>query len=132
VEEIADGLGAGTVAKGTAGTKERPAGTICVRDRSIGLLGTRPSYRAMGAECDTMFVLGLQLPYPSSAGVRKGPAQFKIEIDSFMIGLRTPTSKVNLVVFVKEGDTQGLAPTARTGDARQVAPRRSRNEHTAR
>jgi pyruvate dehydrogenase (quinone) len=93
VMQLADFLGAG-VAKALLGKDVLPDDLPYVTG-SIGLLGTRPSYKLM-AECDTLLMIGTSFPYPEflpEEGQAKG---VQIDIDGKMLSMRYPMD-VNLI-----------------------------------
>jgi pyruvate dehydrogenase (quinone) len=97
VLEVADLLGAG-IAKALLGKDVLPD-TLPFVTGSIGLLGTKPSWDLM-MECDTVLVVGSNLPY-SEFFPKWGQARgVQIDIDGRMVGFRYPM-EVNLV-----GDSQ--------------------------
>jgi pyruvate dehydrogenase (quinone) len=93
VTAVAERLGAG-VAKALLGKAVLPDELPWVTG-AIGLLGTRPSWKLM-QECDTLLIVGSNLPYPEFLP-REGHARgVQIDIDGRLVGLRFPT-EVNLV-----------------------------------
>lgn len=97
VEQVADRL--------NAGAAKALLGKTSLDDRlpwvtgAIGLLGTTASWRLM-RECDTLFVIGSNMPYSEyypKAGQARG---VQIDVDGSRCGLRYPT-EVNLT-----GDTK--------------------------
>lgn len=93
VMQVADFLGAG-VAKALLGKDVLPDDLPYVTG-SIGLLGTRPSYKLM-VECDTFLMIGSSFPYPEflpEEGQAKG---VQIDIDGKMLSMRYPMD-VNLI-----------------------------------
>jgi pyruvate dehydrogenase (quinone) len=93
VMQVADLLGAG-VAKALLGKDVLPDDLPYVTG-SIGLLGTRPSYKLM-AECDTLLMIGSSFPYPEflpEEGQAKG---VQIDIDGKMLSIRYPMD-INLI-----------------------------------
>jgi pyruvate dehydrogenase (quinone) len=62
---------------------------------SIGLLGTRPSWKLM-QECDTLLIVGSNMPYAEFLPAEGKARGVQIDIDGRLIGLRFPT-EVNLV-----------------------------------
>jgi len=62
---------------------------------SIGLLGTRPSWKLM-QECDTLLIVGSNMPYAEFLPAEGRARGVQIDIDGRLIGLRFPT-EVNLV-----------------------------------
>jgi len=98
VRQVAELLGAG-VAKALLGKAVLPD-TLPYVTGSIGLLGTKPSYRLM-SECDTFFMIGSGFPY-SEFLPEEGEAQgVQIDIDARMISLRYPM-EVGLLGDAKE------------------------------
>jgi pyruvate dehydrogenase (quinone) len=90
---VADRLGAG-VAKALLGKAALPDDLPWVTG-SIGLLGTKPSYRMM-THCDTLLMVGSGFPY-SEFLPKEGEARgVQIDIDARMMSLRYPM-EVNLV-----------------------------------
>lgn len=89
---VAEKLGAG-VAKALLGKCALPDALPFVTG-SIGLLGTRPSYRMM-AECDTLLMVGTSFPYSEFLPEEGQARGVQIDIDGRMLGLRYPT-EVNL------------------------------------
>ena len=86
-----------------------------VRDRLIGLLGTRPSYEMM-ADCDTILTVGSSFPYTQfmpDLGQARG---VQIDVDGKQIGMRYPY-EVNMVADAKSALTAllPLLSTRRTG-----------------
>jgi len=93
VLDVADVLGAG-IAKALLGKAVVPDALPFVTG-SIGLLGTRPSYRMM-MDCDTLLMVGSNFPY-SEFLPREGQARaVQIDIDARMLSIRYPM-EVNLV-----------------------------------
>ncbi|HXS27165.1 MAG TPA: thiamine pyrophosphate-requiring protein [Steroidobacteraceae bacterium] len=87
VIQAADLLGAG-IAKALLGKAAVPD-TLPFVTGSIGLLGTKPSYRMM-MECDTLLMIGSGFPY-SEFLPKEGDARgVQIDIDPRMISLRYP------------------------------------------
>ena len=62
---------------------------------AIGLLGTRPSWKLM-QECDTLLIVGSNMPYAEFLPAEGKARGVQIDIDGRMVGLRFPT-EVNLV-----------------------------------
>jgi pyruvate dehydrogenase (quinone) len=93
VMEVADRLGAG-VAKALLGKDVLPDDLPYVTG-TVGLLGTRPSYRMM-AECDTLLMIGSSFPYSQFLPEWDQARGVQIDIDPRMIGIRFPM-EVNLV-----------------------------------
>jgi len=93
VIEVADVLGAG-IAKALLG-KAAVADHLPYVTGSIGLLGTRPSYRMM-MDCDTLLMVGSNFPY-SEFLPKEGQARgVQVDIDARMLSIRYPM-EVNLV-----------------------------------
>ena len=93
VLDVADALGAG-IAKALLGKAAVPDAYPFVTG-SIGLLGTKPSYRMM-MDCDTLLMVGSNFPY-SEFLPREGQARgVQIDIDARMLSIRYPM-EVNLV-----------------------------------
>jgi len=93
VLEVADALGAG-IAKALLGKAAVPD-TLPFVTGSIGLLGTKPSYRMM-MECDTLLMVGSNFPY-SEFLPKEGQARgVQIDIDARLVSIRYPM-EVNLV-----------------------------------
>jgi pyruvate dehydrogenase (quinone) len=87
VVQAAELLGAG-IAKALLGKAAVPD-TLPFVTGSIGLLGTKPSYRMM-KECDTLLMIGSGFPY-SEFLPKEGDARgVQIDIDPRMISLRYP------------------------------------------
>lgn len=87
VMQVAELLGAG-VAKALLGKDVLPDDLPYVTG-SIGLLGTRPSYKLMD-ECDTLLMIGTSFPYPEflpEEGQAKG---VQIDIDGKVLSIRYP------------------------------------------
>lgn len=115
VKQAADKLGAG-VAKALLGKDVLPD-TLAYVTGSIGLLGTKPSWDMM-IGCDTLLMIGSNLPYSQFLpewGQAKG---VQIDISAHNIGLRYPVD-VNLV-----GDAWPEWPlsSAETPEAETPAP----------
>jgi pyruvate dehydrogenase (quinone) len=85
--EVADVLGAG-VAKALLG-KDVLSDELPFVTGSIGLLGTRPSYELM-RDCDTLLVVGSNLPYSQFLPDFDQARAVQIDIDPTMIGMRYP------------------------------------------
>jgi pyruvate dehydrogenase (quinone) len=93
VEEVAELLGAG-VAKALLG-KGVLSDNLSYVTGAIGLLGTKPSWDMM-QNCDTLLMVGTNMPY-SDFLPQDGQARgVQIDIDGRMLGFRYPT-EVNLV-----------------------------------
>jgi pyruvate dehydrogenase (quinone) len=90
---VADRLGAGA-AKALLGKTALPDALPWVTG-SIGLLGTRPSWKLM-QECDTLLIVGSNLPYSEFLPAEGQARGVQIDIDGRNLGLRYPT-EVNLV-----------------------------------
>jgi pyruvate dehydrogenase (quinone) len=93
VQQVAELTGAG-VAKALLGKDVLPD-TLPYVTGSIGLLGTRPTYEMM-RDCDTLLIVGSNVPYSQflpDFGQARG---VQIDIDGRLIGLRYPT-EINLV-----------------------------------
>ncbi|WP_007024016.1 thiamine pyrophosphate-requiring protein [Saccharomonospora iraqiensis] len=90
---VAETTGAG-VAKALLGKDVLPDDLPYVTG-SIGLLGTRPSYELM-RDCDTLLIVGSNLPYSQFLPEFGQARAVQIDIDGGMIGMRYPT-EVNLV-----------------------------------
>jgi pyruvate dehydrogenase (quinone) len=93
VMEVAELTGAG-VAKALLGKDVLPDDLSYVTG-AIGLLGTRPSYELM-RDCDTLLIVGSNLPYSQFLPEFGRARAVQIDIDGRMIGMRYPT-EVNLV-----------------------------------
>jgi pyruvate dehydrogenase (quinone) len=93
VLEVADMLGAG-IAKALLGKAAVPD-TLPFVTGSIGLLGTRPSYRMM-MECDTLLMVGSAFPYSEFLPPEDAARGVQIDIDARMLSIRYPMD-VNLV-----------------------------------
>ena len=93
VVEVAELLGAG-VAKALLG-KDVLDDDLPFVTGSIGLLGTKPSYRMM-ARCDTLLMIGSSFPYAQFLPEWSQARGVQIDIDAKMIGIRFPM-EVNLV-----------------------------------
>jgi pyruvate dehydrogenase (quinone) len=90
---VAERLGAG-VAKallGKAVVPDEPRWVTGV----IGLLGTRPSWKLM-QECDTLLIVGSNMPYAEFLPAEGRARAVQIDIDGRLVGLRFPT-EVNLI-----------------------------------
>ncbi len=87
VIEVAEALGAG-IAKALLGKAAVPDALPYVTG-SIGLLGTKPSYRMM-TECDTLLMVGSNFPY-SEFLPKEGQARgIQIDIEAGRLGIRFP------------------------------------------
>jgi pyruvate dehydrogenase (quinone) len=93
VLEVADALGAG-IAKALLGKAAVPDALPFVTG-SIGLLGTKPSYRMM-MECDTLLMVGSSFPYSEFLPPEGQARGVQIDIDARMVSIRYPM-EVNLV-----------------------------------
>jgi len=93
VLEVADVLGAG-IAKALLGKAAVPDALPFVTG-SIGLLGTRPSYRMM-MDCDTLLMVGSSFPYSEFLPPEGAARGVQIDIDARMLSIRYPM-EVNLV-----------------------------------
>ena len=93
VLDVADMLGAG-IAKALLGKAAVPD-TLTFVTGSIGLLGTRPSYRMM-MECDTLLMVGSAFPYSEFLPPEGAARGVQIDIDARMLSIRYPMD-VNLV-----------------------------------
>ncbi|WP_067674909.1 thiamine pyrophosphate-requiring protein [Nocardia miyunensis] len=91
--ELAEITGAG-VAKALLG-KDVLSDDLPFVTGSVGLLGTRPSYELM-RDCDTLLIVGSNLPYAQFFPEFGQARAVQIDIDGAMIGMRYPT-EVNLV-----------------------------------
>ena len=98
VVEIADLTGAG-VAKALLG-KDVLSDELPFVTGSIGLLGTRPTYEMM-RDCDTLLIVGSNMPYSQFLPEFDQARAVQIDIDPRFIGLRYPV-EVNL-----NGDARG-------------------------
>ncbi|WP_216216702.1 thiamine pyrophosphate-requiring protein [Amycolatopsis aidingensis] len=103
--QVADLTGAG-VAKALLGKDVLPDDLPYVTG-AIGLLGTRPSYELM-RDCDTLLIVGSNLPYSQFLPDFDQARGVQIDIDGSMIGMRFPT-EVNLVGEAK-GTLRALFP----------------------
>src|SRR5207248_10230340 len=93
VVQVADVLGAG-IAKALLGKAVLPDDTPGCTG-SIGLLGTKPSWKMM-SECDTLLMVGSSFPY-SEFLPKEGQARgVQIDLKGRMLGIRYPM-EVNLV-----------------------------------
>lgn len=105
VIELAEKLGAG-VAKALLG-KAVVDDDLPFVTGSIGLLGTRPSYKMM-SDCDTLLMIGTSFPYSEWLPKEGNARAIQIDIDAKMLGIRYPT-ELNLVGDSKE-TLQALLP----------------------
>jgi pyruvate dehydrogenase (quinone) len=87
VLEAADLLGAG-IAKALLGKAVVPDDLPFVTG-SIGLLGTKPSYRMM-TECDTLLMIGSSFPYSEFLPEEGQAHGIQIDIDARMVSIRYP------------------------------------------
>jgi pyruvate dehydrogenase (quinone) len=95
---VAEKLRAG-VAKALLGKAALPDDLAYVTG-SIGLLGTKPSYRLM-TECDTLLMIGSGFPYSEFLPEEGQARGVQIDIEPEMLSLRYPM-EVNLVGDAKE------------------------------
>ncbi|NEE02036.1 thiamine pyrophosphate-requiring protein [Phytoactinopolyspora halotolerans] len=93
VRQVAEATGAG-VAKALLGKDVLPDDLSYVTG-AIGLLGTRPSYEMM-RDCDTLLIVGSNLPYAQFLPEFGQARAVQIDLDGTLIGMRYPT-EVNLV-----------------------------------
>ncbi|MEV6909013.1 thiamine pyrophosphate-requiring protein [Amycolatopsis sp. NPDC051071] len=93
LREVAELTGAG-VAKALLGKDVLPDDLPYVTG-SIGLLGTRPTYEMM-RDCDTLLIVGSNMPYAQFLPEFGQARAVQIDIDARFIGLRYPT-EVNLL-----------------------------------
>ncbi|MEU9691796.1 thiamine pyrophosphate-requiring protein [Amycolatopsis japonica] len=105
VREVAGLTGAG-VAKALLGKDVLPDDLPYVTG-SIGLLGTRPTYEMM-RDCDTLLIVGSNMPYAQFLPEFGQARAVQIDIDPRFLGLRYPT-EVNLLGDAK-GTLQQLIP----------------------
>ncbi|MER7863392.1 thiamine pyrophosphate-requiring protein [Amycolatopsis japonica] len=108
VREVAELTGAG-VAKALLGKDVLPDDLPYVTG-SIGLLGTRPTYEMM-RDCDTLLIVGSNMPYAQFLPEFGQARAVQIDIDPRFLGLRYPT-EVNLLGDAK-GTLQQLIPLLR-------------------
>jgi len=87
VMDVADRLGAG-VAKALLG-KDVLSDDLPYVTGSIGLLGTRPSYKLM-MECDTLLTVGSSFPYTQFMPEFGQARAIQIDLDPKQIGMRYP------------------------------------------
>jgi pyruvate dehydrogenase (quinone) len=87
VLQVAETLGAG-IAKALLGKAAVPD-TLPFVTGSIGLLGTKPSYRMM-MECDTLLMVGSGFPYSEFLPLEGKARGVQIDIDPRMLSLRFP------------------------------------------
>lgn len=93
VIETAEILGAG-IAKALLGKAVVPDDLPYVTG-SIGMVGTKPSWRLM-TECDTLLIVGSSFPYAEFLPAEGKAVGVQIDVDPRLIGLRYPT-RLNLV-----------------------------------
>jgi pyruvate dehydrogenase (quinone) len=93
VARVAETLGAG-VAKALLG-KAVLSDELSYVTGSIGLLGTKASWKMM-QECDTLLIVGSNMPYSEFLPEDGAARGIQIDIDGRMLGLRYP-SELNLV-----------------------------------
>jgi pyruvate dehydrogenase (quinone) len=93
VAAVAELLGAG-VAKALLGKGVLPDELPYVTG-SIGLLGTKPSWKLM-QECDTLLIVGSNMPYSEFLPEDGAARGIQIDIDGRMLGFRYPT-ELNLI-----------------------------------
>ncbi|RSM72453.1 thiamine pyrophosphate-requiring protein [Amycolatopsis sp. WAC 01375] len=105
LREVAELTGAG-VAKALLGKDVLPDDLPYVTG-SIGLLGTRPTYEMM-RDCDTLLIVGSNMPYAQFLPEFGQARAVQIDIDPRFLGLRYPT-EVNLLGDAK-GTLQQLIP----------------------
>ncbi|WP_394361776.1 thiamine pyrophosphate-requiring protein [Amycolatopsis sp. SB7-3] len=105
VREVAELTGAG-VAKALLG-KDVLTDDLPYVTGSIGLLGTRPTYEMM-RDCDTLLIVGSNMPYAQFLPEFGQARAVQIDIDPRFLGLRYPT-EVNLLGDAK-GTLQQLIP----------------------
>ncbi|AGM05711.1 thiamine pyrophosphate-requiring protein [Amycolatopsis keratiniphila] len=98
VREVAELTGAG-VAKALLGKDVLPDDLPYVTG-SIGLLGTRPTYEMM-RDCDTLLIVGSNMPYAQFLPEFGQARAVQIDIDPRFLGLRYPT-EVNLLGDAKD------------------------------
>jgi pyruvate dehydrogenase (quinone) len=113
VEQVAELTGAG-VAKALLGKDVLPD-TLPFVTGSIGLLGTRPTYEMM-RDCDTLLIVGSNLPYSQFLPDFDKARGVQIDIDGRLIGMRYPT-EVNLVGEAK-ATLNALIPFLERKDAK--------------
>ncbi|OLZ58298.1 thiamine pyrophosphate-requiring protein [Amycolatopsis keratiniphila] len=105
LREVAELTGAG-VAKALLG-KDVLSDDLPYVTGSIGLLGTRPTYEMM-RDCDTLLIVGSNMPYAQFLPEFGQARGVQIDIDPRFLGLRYPT-EVNLLGDAK-GTLQQLIP----------------------
>ncbi|MFT3913295.1 MAG: thiamine pyrophosphate-requiring protein [Anaeromyxobacteraceae bacterium] len=93
VRAVAERLGAG-VAKALLGKQVLPDDLPYVTG-SIGLLGTRASWRLM-SDCDTLLMVGSSFPYPEFLPKEGQARGVQVDLDGKMLSIRYPM-EVNLV-----------------------------------
>jgi pyruvate dehydrogenase (quinone) len=93
VAEVAETLGAG-VAKALLG-KAVLSDELPYVTGAIGLLGTKASWKLMD-ECDTLLIIGSNMPYSEFLPEEGQARGIQIDIDGRMLGFRYPT-ELNLV-----------------------------------
>jgi pyruvate dehydrogenase (quinone) len=93
VAEVAELLGAG-VAKALLGKAVLPDDLPYVTG-AIGLVGTAPSWRMM-EQCDTLLMVGTNMPYSEFLPAPGAARGIQIDIDGRMLGIRYPT-ELNLI-----------------------------------
>ncbi len=98
VQQVADALGAG-IAKALLG-KTAVADDAPGVTGSIGLLGTKPSWKLM-SECDTLLMVGSSFPYSEWLPEEGNARGVQIDIDPRMLSIRYPM-EVCLVGDAKE------------------------------
>ncbi len=96
--ETADTLGAG-IAKALLGRAVVPDDVPYVTG-SIGLLGTKPSWKLM-SDCDTLLMVGSSFPYSEFLPEEGQARGVQIDLDARMIGIRYPM-ELNLVGDARE------------------------------
>jgi pyruvate dehydrogenase (quinone) len=98
VQQVADALGAG-IAKALLG-KTAVADDAPGVTGSIGLLGTKPSWKLM-SECDTLLMVGSSFPYSEWLPEEGKARGVQLDIDPRMLSIRYPM-EVGLVGDAKE------------------------------
>jgi pyruvate dehydrogenase (quinone) len=106
VVQVAELLGAG-VAKALNGRAVVPDDLPFVTG-SIGLLGTRPSYKMMEG-CDTLLMIGTSFPYAEWLPPEGQARAVQIDIDGRLLGMRYAPTECNLVGDSKD-TLQALIP----------------------
>src|SRR5256714_547679 len=104
VQQVADTLGAG-IAKALLG-KTAVADDAPGVTGSIGLLGTKPSWKLMN-ECDTLLMVGSSFPYSEWLPEEGKARGVQIDIDPRMLNIRYPMA-IGLVGAPKETLTELL------------------------